>query len=163
MTRGSSAAAEANAHASTTQNSDERAADPARISGRACRRRACRSYPARKQFVPLLARLGDAARLAVAVAANLLGQRGELDGERKVLTGQAGEQFFDDLLVFVDERALAAPLLGATERIERRAAQPLELGQPAHGDQHPGSERNLARLPPGGGAFAPETPTARVT
>src|SRR3989304_10150102 len=52
----------------------------------------CAAGPARKQFVPLVARLGDTFRLDVTETPNRFGYRRYLDGERKIVPRQAGKQ-----------------------------------------------------------------------
>ena len=69
-------------------------------------------------------RLGrvEVARLDVAVAADVLRDAGELDGERVVVRREAGQDLVEQRLVLGDERALALALRGAAEDVEQRAA-----------------------------------------
>ena len=73
-----------------------------------------------------LARLGggEMRRLDVAVTADVLGDRRDLDGERVVVVVEAGDQRLDDRLILDDQAALGAPIGRVAERVEGAAAQP---------------------------------------
>src|ERR1043165_3498637 len=90
-----------------------------------------------EEFLAFLARRLDAALLDVAEAADLVGERGDLDRGGLVLRVQRREQQLDRLLVLADQFALHAPLFGVTERIERGAPQELELLQNFENRQDP--------------------------
>src|SRR5690606_38003778 len=77
----------------------------------------------RQQKLAFPLRRHDAVPLDVPVAADLLGQAGEPDRGRQPADVQAGQQPAQVLLVLVDQAALGAPFLGATERIEHCTAQ----------------------------------------
>src|SRR5690349_23440315 len=79
-----------------------------------------------EELLAFLARRLDVALLDVAEAADLLGERRDLDRGGVVLRGQPREQQLDRLLVLADQPALHAPLRGVAEGIERRASQELE-------------------------------------
>ena len=98
--------------------------------------------PLRHQRVPLRPRRGEVALLDVAVAADLLRDAGDLDGQRRgwPASGARSSSSIDGA-VLADQRALGAALLGAAEDVERRAAQALEPA-PArlNAGQHPRPE-----------------------
>src|SRR5579859_7910197 len=62
-----------------------------------------------------------------------------------VLRRERSEHLVEHRLVIGDQLALGAALERAAERIERRATQPLELGQEPKRRQYPGPEAHLAR------------------
>src|SRR5688572_11859710 len=130
----SSAAAWVSAQAVSRKNRDgaHLVAVPAFISGRArCGRFRC-LCPACEKLVTLAACFGGTPGLDVSVAADLLGQRGDLDCERRVVARQSSEQPFDRLLVLADQRPFGAPLVRAAKRVERGPPQALEFRKPAH-------------------------------
>src|SRR5690606_37882207 len=75
--------------------------------------------------------------LDVAVAADLLGDAGDLGREADVAAVEPVQQPADGALVVVDQLALHAPLGGAAEHVERATAQEPQLRQQAEGLQHP--------------------------
>ena len=89
---------------------------------------------------------GEVALLDVAVAADLLRNPGDLDREPVIVEGEAGQQLLDHLLVGADQPPLGAALGAVAERIEGRAAQPLEPRELTHRDQDPGPVGALLEL-----------------
>src|SRR6185295_14816696 len=79
-----------------------------------------------EELLPLPAHRFDVALLDVAEAANLFGERRELDRAGVVLRAQAGEELLERLLVLADQLALHAPLFGTAEGIERRSSEELQ-------------------------------------
>jgi len=75
--------------------------------------------------------------LDVAVAADVLGDAGDVHRQCQPARIQAVDQFLQGLLVVTDQLTLAATFLGVTEHVEAAAAQALELGQQAEGLEHP--------------------------
>src|SRR4051794_40025041 len=76
-----------------------------------------------KEFLALLARRLDIAFLDVAEAADLLGERGDLERGSVILRVEAGEELLHRLLVLPDQLALHAPLFGMAEGIERGSSE----------------------------------------
>src|SRR5882672_1751595 len=76
-----------------------------------------------EELVALLARGGEVVRLHVAEAADVLGDRGDLHGERMVGRRELGQQALHVGFVLGDERTLGAPLDRVAEGVERGAAQ----------------------------------------
>src|SRR5690606_34016566 len=76
--------------------------------------------PLLHQALPLRPHGGEVALLDVAVAADLLAQVGDLDGEGVVGARQAGDQLLHRGPVLLDEGALGAALPGAAEDVQRR-------------------------------------------
>src|SRR5579883_423357 len=95
-----------------------------------------------------LARLGrlDIPLLDMAEAAHLLGQLRDLDGKREILRAKRGGEFADYRLVFADETALHAALLGAAENVEGGAAQPAHFCKEREGAEDPGAVAALLKL-----------------
>src|SRR5689334_5402836 len=105
-----------------------------------------RALEAREELFLLLARGGEVARLHMAVAADLLRNRGDLDCEAVVVRREAREQPLDVALVLGDQRALGAPLRGVAERVECSATQATKGFKDPENREHPRPETNLARL-----------------
>src|SRR3546814_2672585 len=89
----------------------------------------------------------DVCSSGLAESANLLRERGDLDGQSIVLGGETGEQLVNYGLVFGDQAALGLALGRIAEGIEKCGAQEAQLRQQAEAGQHPGAEFPLARLP----------------
>jgi hypothetical protein len=69
----------------------------------------------------------------VAVAADALGERGELQREAVVSGGERSGDLVEPRLVVGDEAALALALSGVAEGVERGAAHDAQLGQQLEG------------------------------
>src|SRR3546814_7112139 len=82
----------------------------------------------------------------MAEAADLLGDRGQLDRQGMVVGRQLRQHLLDQRLVAGDELALCPPLGAVAEDVERRAAQPLQPRQHAEGRQQPGAELALFQM-----------------
>src|SRR5258706_6924959 len=121
-----------------------KASSPAQRSSRRAMR--FRTVKAGEKIVLLLARQGEVARLHMAKAADLLGDRRDLDRYRVIGRRELCEQAIDVRFVFRDQRALGAPLRGVTKHVEWRTAQTAQAFQHMEHRQHPGAEAHLARL-----------------
>src|SRR3954463_432557 len=80
---------------------------------------------------------GQMSFLDVAVAADLLRQRSDLDGERVVFVIQRSEKRLDGAEVLLDQLALALALGRVAEHIERGAAETFELREQLERAEHP--------------------------
>src|SRR5437763_16739120 len=79
-------------------------------------------------------------------ALDLLRHARDLDRQRVVAGRQRLQQLLDRGAIFPDQRALGAALRGATEDIERRAAQALEPGEQLEQPHRPRAEFLLEQL-----------------
>src|SRR5262245_17471534 len=84
--------------------------------------------------------------LHVAVASDLLGNAGNLDGLLQVARIETLQQLLDALPILHDQRALGLAFLGAAEYVEGRAPQALQAGQQAEGLEHPRAVLALLQL-----------------
>src|SRR3546814_734619 len=75
--------------------------------------------------------------LDVAVAADLLGDAGDLGGDVDIAAVEGVEQAADRLLVIGDQLALHLPFFGVAEYIERAAAQAAQLREQFERREHP--------------------------
>src|SRR5258706_637899 len=128
-----------------------KASSPAQRSSRRAMR--FRAVKAGEKIVLLLARQGEVARLHMAEAADLLGDRCDLHRYRVICRRELREQAIDVRFVFRDQRAFGAPLRGVAEGVERRATQATQAFQHAEYRQHPAAQARLPRLP--GGCLLP--------
>jgi hypothetical protein len=108
----------------------------------------------REQLALPLLRDAEVARLDVAKAADLLRHSGEFHRNGVIGGGKLLQDLRHDRLVLGDQAPLQPALRAVAERVERRAAQPLEPGQLAHDRQHPRAVGLLSgppgrRIPPG--------------
>src|SRR5690606_6505424 len=95
-----------------------------------------------------LARLGlvQVRVLDVAVAADVLGDAGDVGGEVDVARVQPLQQHRHGLLVFADQGALAAAFGGVAEQVQRSAAQAAQFRQHAERGEHPAAVFPLLQL-----------------
>lgn len=82
----------------------------------------------------------------MAVAADALGERGELQREAVVRGGERSGDLVEPRLVVGDEAALALALSGVAEGVERGAAHDAQLGQQLEGVAYPRPVAPLLQL-----------------
>ncbi len=106
--------------------------------------------PLAHQRLPLRQHLRQIALLDVAVAADAVGQTGDLRGELQALGRavgvEAAQQFGDRFAVLTDQGALLLALCRMAEGVERGAAQHLERREQPESHAHPRAELALDQL-----------------
>src|SRR6266700_3988962 len=86
----------------------------------------------------------DTRRLDMTITADLFRERGQPDGCAQRHRRQSRQKMLDQHPVVIDESALHPPLFGIAERIERRAAQDLQVCEQREEGHHPGTESELS-------------------
>jgi len=96
------------------------------------------------QAGPRRAGLGEADRLDRTESAHVFRDFGDAQRDRQARAVEVLKQRVDAPLVVGDERALGAPLGSGAERVEARAAEPLEPREQAQEHKDPRAELDLA-------------------